>query len=147
MTTAVEETAAVERDEPVVKSETPAAPVPQAESRYADEGVAASLAERVKAARDAGFSRTTLQSETELTPAQLWRIENGRAHKHEVTQLVAVLDKIDAGELKPPTKPGKISETQVRLNAVQALLEAAKEAKTKAAIVEKIDEALETLVA
>lgn len=125
--------------------ETPNAPVPQGDSRYAEPKVAGSLAERVKAARAAGFSRTTLQAETELTPAQLWRIENGRAHRHEVAQLVAVLDKIDAGELQPPQKPGKVSETQTRLNAVKRVLEEAHAGLTKAAILEKVAEAIAAL--
>lgn len=132
-------------DVQAAKVETPDAPVPQGDSRYADAKVAASLAERVKAARVAGFSRTTLQAETELTPAQLWRIENGRAHRHEVAQLEAVLNKIDAGELQPPQKPGKVSETQTRLNAVKRVLEEAHAGLTKAAILEKVAEAIAAL--
>ena len=143
--TAGTEAAAKETQTAPTPAQTPDAPLPQADSKYADSEVQQELAAGVVAARAAGFSRTVLERLTELTPAQLWRIEQGRAHKHEVAQVRDVLDKIKSGEVQPPQRPGKVSETQVKLNAVKTLLEEAQHAKTKADILEKIGEAIEAL--
>jgi ribosome-binding protein aMBF1 (putative translation factor) len=123
-------------------AQTPDAPVPGSDSRYADEEVQKELATGVRAAREAGFSRTRLQQLTELTPAQLWRIEQGNAHKHEVKQVRDVLERIASGELQPPVKPGKANALHAK---VREWLVMARDAKTAKEVRELVEQALQTL--
>lgn len=127
-------------------AQTPDAPVAKADDKYADKEVSEEASRRVLAARDAGWSRKALQEHTELTPAQLWRIEKGRIHRAEVAQLVEVLDKIDAGELVVAgRKGGKISDAQVKINAALAILRQDRPKATKADLMQAIDEAVHAL--
>jgi hypothetical protein len=71
---------------------------------YAPKDAAQTLAEQVQAARVAGWTRPALTELTKLTPAQLWRVEHGNAHAHEVEVLTVALAKIASGEVKPPAK-------------------------------------------
>lgn len=136
-------------EQPAAASEaaqTPDAPVAKADDKYADQEVSEEASRRVLAARDAGWSRKALQEHTELTPAQLWRIEQGRIHRAEVAQLVEVLDKIDAGELVVAAKKGgKISDAQVKINAALAILTQDRPKATKAELVDAIFEAVRAL--
>lgn len=138
--------ATTEVPEVVEPTQVPDAPVAKSDGKYASEDDAKLAAQRVLAARDAGWSRTSLQELTELTPAQLWRIEQGRMHAHEAAQLNAALDKIDAGELVAPAKKGgKISESQSKINAALAILTADRPKATKAELVDVIAEAVAAL--
>ncbi len=99
------------------------------DSRYAPEDVAQEVADRVKAAREAGWSRTRLQELVEveggsMKGSALWRAEQGRVHAAEINYLVPVLDKIESGELTLPTKPVKDpGALQARIDAALTLLE------------------------
>lgn len=138
----------VDPQSPPTPAQTPDAPVPTVESRYADERTAEEVARRVKAAREAGFSRTRLTDLTELGGSALWRAEGGRVHKHEVEQLVAVLDRIESGELEPPSR-GKVSEVDAKIKGVLAILvEGGQNPKlTKAELVDVIQRAHDALAA
>lgn len=115
-------------DVPSASVETPE-PATSSDSRYAPEEVSQEVAERVKAARDAGWSRTRLQELVEaeggsMRGSALWRAEQGRVHAAEINYLVPVLDKIASGELTLPAKPIKDpSVLKGRVDAALALLE------------------------
>lgn len=121
------------------------APVAQADSKYASDDVRADLASRVLAARQAGWSRTKLQELTELTPAQLWRVEQGKVNKSEVAQVTEALAKIESGELVAPARKGKIGKVQSKINAALAILVPANEKLTKKELVDVISQAVEAL--
>lgn len=133
-------------DETVVESTaTVEAPVAQADSKYASDEVRAELASRLIAARQAGWSRTKLQELTELTPAQLWRIEQGNVNRSEVAQVEEALAKIDAGDVQLPARKGKIGKAQAKIDSALAILLAVNEKLTKKELVEVVGQAVEAL--
>jgi hypothetical protein len=119
-----------EAPEATVETPETQAPVARADDRYPADEVSAELARRVLAARAAGWSRTQLQVVSELTPAQLWRIENGRVHRHEVEQLAEVLSRIESGELAAPAQNsrGRSSTPDDRDERIRRALELLDEA-------------------
>jgi len=123
------------------------APVAQADSKYAADDVATDVASRLIAARQAGWSRTKLQELTELTPAQLWRCEQGKINKSEVDQVLEALAKIESGELVAPVRKGKIGKVQSKINSALAILVPAAETDkiTKAGLVDAIRQAVDAL--
>lgn len=127
-------------DQPVVEdAQEETANVATAEDRYPAKGMRSTLATRLAAAHEAGWTRPRL---TELikqvngsdvsAPSQngdgfymggsaLFRTRNGNVHTGEVAYLTAVLDWIDAGVVELPEKltknPAKLQE---RLDALEA---------------------------
>lgn len=130
---------------PVVDAPVADAPVAQASDKYATDAQRETLSKGVLAARQAGFSRTQLQELTELTPAQLWRIEQGNAHKHEVDQVEVALAQIESGDVQPPARKGKIGKAQAKINAALSILLSANEKLTKAQLVDVVSQAVEAL--
>lgn len=121
-----------------------------------DEATAKALADRVLKARAIpGCSREVLGRLADLTPAKLWRVEQGRVQAAEVQALVIVLDALDEhglpAEYRPKAKAAKAgkaptrAELADRLVQVTALLRGASEAKTlkdkNAAIADALDAA------
>lgn len=109
---------------------------PQADSRYPAESVAQSIATRLLAAREAGWSRTQLSELVEgeggnMKGAALWRSEQGRVHVDEVEYLTRVLDQIELGAVAPPKRPSKAHAHVDTLRVAQALglIEAAGDVK------------------
>jgi hypothetical protein len=121
------------------------APVAQADSKYASDEVRASIASRLIAARQAGWSRTKLQELTELTPAQLWRCEQGNVNRSEVAQIEEALAKIDAGDVQLPPRKGKIGKSQAKIDKALALLIAVNEKLTKKDLLDVVSQAVEAL--
>jgi hypothetical protein len=126
---------------------------PKSDDRYPEVEVAQRVAARVKAARDAGWSRTRLEELVEaeggsMKGAALWRAEQGRVHREELTYLVPVLDKIESGELALPEKPVKDPKAlQARVNAALELLAGRAEAKKLADKSELLEDVYEALTA
>ncbi|RDI21697.1 hypothetical protein [Lentzea flaviverrucosa] len=111
--------------------------------RYADASIASQVADRLTKAKEAGWTRPALMQLTGMTASAVWRAQNGKVHPGEVESLTAVLTKIEAGELKPPTtsKPKRAAKN---VKCVQTL-EAALQEKTLAATRKLVTEALEAL--
>lgn len=139
-------------DVPSASVEAPEA-APTADSRYPAPKVAQEVARRVKAARDLGFSRTRLEELVEaeggnMTPANLWRAEQGRVHVAELAYLEPVLDKIDSGKIELPAKPVKDPKAlQAKVDATLELLRGHGDVKGVNNLRDLITQALETLAA
>lgn len=108
-------------------------PAAAADSRYPAQDVRDSIAARLRAAHDAGWTRPRISDEVgvvggSMGGSALWRTAKGNVQTHEVPYVTQVLDKIDAGELTLPEKatknPAKLAE---RLTAAQSLLDQVKE--------------------
>lgn len=134
------------------------APAPVSESaggRYAPAEVASSVADRVKAARTAGFSRSQLEALVAeaggyMGGSALWRTEAGRVHADEVPYITEVLDKIDAKAVEPATRGGKTqvkepSEADVKIQNALALLALRGEARKLAELKELLNDVAEAL--
>lgn len=125
------------------------APVPTPrDDRLPDPERRDQVAEGVLAARAAGWSRTALEEASGFTPAQLWRMEQGRVHLDEVDAITDVLTRIADGELKPPpgARGGARPALDRRLTAAREVLEAVPERASRAQLADAVAAALAALV-
>lgn len=116
----------------------------QTAARYADAETATRLAEGLRAARAAGFTRPALRELTGLTAAQLWRGEQGRAHAAEVRSLDDALARIASGDVKPPER-ATATRSSARVAPAAHALETALGEKTLTGTRKLIREALDLL--
>lgn len=99
---------------------------------YAIEVDAATVASELRAAREAGFKRPELADLTGLTPAKVWRAEQGRLHASEYLPVRSALDKIASGEVKPAAAQRSASAEQVRIDAALRAIAGVPDKATKA---------------
>lgn len=133
-------------DVPETDAKAPAAKADRTgNSAYAAESVRNQVAEALAKLRDQGFTRPSISAVTGYTDSQVWRAQNRKIHTSEVPGIMAFIEKVLKGEVKPPTsgrKP-KVEELQARVaEAIQLL---GNEAKTAAQYRKIVDAALEVL--
>jgi hypothetical protein len=99
---------------------------------YAAKDIRVSMATTIEKLHANGWTRPMLQVATGLTPAQTWRIRDGRAHAREVPIIEAFLVALAEGKIKKPapaTKEPKvdvaallarIDELEARVAALEA---------------------------
>lgn len=116
--------------------EAPAAPAPQANrtgnAAQAAETVRAQITSAMADLRAKGFTRPSISAATGLNDSQVWRAQNNKVHTVEVPVIMAFIEKVVNGEVKPPTagrKP-KVEDLQARIDRALATL--GSEAKTAA---------------
>jgi len=98
----------------------------------AAETVRKQITEAMADLREKGFTRPSISAVTGLNDSQVWRAQNGKIHTVEVPVIMAFIEKVVNGEVKPPTagrKP-KVEDLQARIDRALATL--GSEAKTAA---------------
>lgn len=99
---------------------------------YAAESVRKQITDAMADLRAKGFTRPSISAVTNLSDSQVWRAQNDKVHTAEVPVIMAFIEKVVKGEVKPPTsgrKP-KVEDLQARID--RALETLGSEAKTAA---------------
>lgn len=116
--------------------EAPAAPAPKVDrtgnAAYAAETVRKQITDAMADLRAKGFTRPSISAVTGFSDSQVWRAQNDKVHTDEVPVIMAFIEKVVKGEVKPPTagrKP-KVEDLQARIDRALATL--GSEAKTAA---------------
>jgi len=118
-----------------------------AAGKYPAQVVRDEVAALVASWREAGFTRPQLTELTGFGGSALWRAEKGNVHRTEVATYDELADRIAAGDVQPPRKPGKVDPTQERVDAAVALVDALTDKATKADLRAALDAVRATLVA
>lgn len=118
---------------PVEAPATPAAKVDRTgNAAYAAESVRKQITDAMADLRAKGFTRPSISAVTGFSDSQVWRAQNDKVHTDEVPVIMAFIEKVVKGEVKPPTagrKP-KVEDLQARID--RALETLGSEAKTAA---------------
>ena len=133
--------------------ETDAAPKPATtggNSAYADAETRGKIKQAMADLREQGFTRPSISAVTGFTDSQVWRAQNDKVHASEVPALMAFIEKVVKGEVKPPAnsqrKP-KAPELQAKIDTALARLAELDPKATVTALRAAVAEAKATLEA
>lgn len=95
-------------------------------SAYADEETRGKIVQAMADLKTAGFKRPEISAVTGMTDSALYRAQNGRVHTVEVPTLLAFIELVVKGEVKPKeaARKPKVEDLEAKLLEVESAYQA-----------------------